>query len=305
VALLLWLRLCWFLGFSRRVEIVCLSARERHRFLKFLALTLRGRIIFSPVSGKRVPLGPWVLLVIWIRHTLDAREQARKHLPVGVIGSASGFYLVKIVKVLRARYPGAPLHGVLLPSGVASGAPLFDVVHVVKPGWLSALGEAFRVARSRRAYQRWIIPCTDEPYLFLKLLAFLWPLTRRQIYNELGDGFAVRDVRTLWAHFRWRLRGHLSFQIVAGTAGKSVALRVVHLFLYALRLLGGAALLSVARLRAVRNRWPSRTKAGSRVQKEGECSGDEKTETVSVGLSRRGAVAPQLPGEPSGPGSLP
>ena len=304
LAPLLWLRLWGFLGFSRRVEIVCLSARERYRFLKFLALTLRGRVIFSPVSGKRVPLGPWALLVIWIRHTLDAGEQARRHLPIGIIGSASGFYLMKIVKVLRARYPGAPLHGVLLPSGVAWGAPLFDAVHVVKPGWLAALGEAFRVAGSRRAYQRWIIPCTNEPYQALKVLGFLWPLTRRQIYNELGDGFAVRDVAILWSHFRWRLRDHLSFQIVAGTAGKSVPMRVVHLFLYALRLLGGAALLSVARLRAVRNRWQARTRAGSRAQKAGEFSGDEKTETVSVGLSRRGAVSPQLPGEPSGPGSL-
>jgi len=138
----------------------------------------------------------------------------------------------------------------------------------------------------------------------LKVLGFLWPLTRRQIYNELGDGFAVRDVAILWSHFRWRLRDHLSFQIVAGTAGKSVPMRVVHLFLYALRLLGGAALLSVARLRAVRNRWQARTRAGSRAQKAGEFSGDEKTETVSVGLSRRGGVAPQLPSEPSGPGRL-
>jgi hypothetical protein len=305
LAPLLWLRLWGFLGFSRRTEIVCLSAQERYRFLKFLALTLRGRVIFSPVSGKRVPLGPWALLVIWARQRLDAREQARRHLPIGVIGSASAFYLTGIVKVLRARYPGAPLHGLLLRDRMASSAPLFDAYRVLRPGLLPAVGEAWRMARSRRSYQRWVIPCTNEAGHALKLLAFLWPLSRRQIYNELGDGFAVRDVRTLWAHLRWRLRDHLSFQIVAGTAGKSAPARLAHLTLYALGLLRAAVLLGWVRLRGRRADWAVRPREAACERSTGErasgVTSDEETKTVGVGRSRGAVVVPQLPGGPSGP----
>jgi len=64
-----------FLGFSRRCVVVCLSARQRFRFLKFLALTLRGRVLFSPTAGERIPLSPLDLAGIWLRQTLDAREE--------------------------------------------------------------------------------------------------------------------------------------------------------------------------------------------------------------------------------------
>ena len=52
--LVLWLRLWKFLGLSPHAEIVCLSTRQRFRFLKFLALTLRGRVTFSAGNGTRV-----------------------------------------------------------------------------------------------------------------------------------------------------------------------------------------------------------------------------------------------------------
>ncbi len=299
----LWLRLLAFLGFSRRAVVVCLSARQRFRFLKFLALTLRGRVIFSPTSGERVPLSPLDLAGIWLRQTLDAREERRKNFPIGVIGSASGYYLGKIVPVLRARYPGAPLHGLLLPQGTASAAHLFDSVQVLQPGWWSVLREGFRLARSRNLYQRWVVPCTNEPYRRLKLVAFVWPLSRRQIYNELGDGFPVRKTRTLWGHFRWRLRDRLTYQIVAGTAGRSWPLRAVHLVLYGLRLLSAVPVLTMARLRALHPRRSRHSKAPAGAPgAAGEWSGYEGLESGRIGLARGSSVTSGSAGDTQGTG---
>jgi hypothetical protein len=439
VSPLLWLRLVAFLGFSRNVEVLCLSSSQRFGLLKFVALMLRGRVVFSPLHGERVTLSISDLVRIWFRQKLDAREGSRKHLPVGVIGSAwdaslqrivqalrlrypnveihglllaqsepatrelfdsvrvlepgvrgllragadlvgsgkkyqrwvvpftsesygwlklaaflwplgrreiynefadsfrarklhrmwghfrwrmshevreagrmhlavgvlgsaSGYYLAMIVSVVRSRYPRARVHGLVLRSATPSTVALFDSVEVVTPGLLSYAGHALRLWRSRKSYQRWIVPCTNEPYTFLKFTAFLWPLRRRQIYNELGDGFPVRNWRILVGHVRWRLRDRMSFQIVAGSVGQSIPARTMHLCLYALRILGGVPLLLQARLRAACWRPWSGNRPGS-VIGDRRPRGDGRNGKFFARkdrLARGGAVAPQFPGEPGG-----
>jgi len=299
---LVWLRLLVFLGLSRHAEVVCLTSPQRFRFLKLLALTLRGYVVFSPISGARIPLGFLDLGNIWLRQRWAVREQRRKHFPVGVIGSASGYYLSKIVPVLRARYPGAPIHGLLLSTATPSTAALFDSVHVLKPGLLGAFCETMRLIRAGKRYQRWVIPCTNEPYGWLKFMAFLWPVSRRQIYNELADGFAVRDLRTLWWHFRWRLRDRMSFQIVAASAGLRWPVRLAHLSLYGLRVLSALPLLWKIRLRSLRGRWPAvGFNAAAGGSERGETVWNAETESVNGRLAPSAAVAPRLPGERGGP----
>ena len=301
LAPLIWLRLLGFLGFSSNVEVLCLTSPQRFRFLKFLALTLRGRVVFSPISGARVPLGFWDLAGIWRRQRRDAREAARKGLPVGVVGSASGYYLEKIVPRLRARYPDAPIHGLVSAKATPSTRARFDSVRVLRPGLWGVLRETPRLTRDRKEYQRWVIPFTDEPYRGLKVAGFFWPLCRRQIYNELADGFAVRDLRTLWRHFRWRLRDRMSFQIVSGTGERNALLRGAQLALYGLRLLVAVPVLTWALLRSYRRRWlgqrwraAEHPGAGGPVRNEASGSGGGR-------LARSGVVAPRLPSEPGGP----
>jgi hypothetical protein len=298
----LWLRLLAFLGFSRRTVVVCLSARQRFRFLKFLALTLRGRVLFSPTGGERVPLSPLDLAGIWLRQRLDAREESRRDFPIGVVGSASGYYLGKIVPVLRRHYPGAPLHGLLLPQGAACVAHLFDSVQLVRPGWVGSSCQWLQLLRSRKAYQRWVVPCTNEPYRSLKLLAFVWPLSRRQIYNELGDGFPVRKLSTLWGHLRWRLRDRLIYQIVAGAAGNNAVLRAAHLLFYGVRVLSAVPVLAVARLRALCQRRPARSAETIMPSATGGWSSYEGLERRRLGLARRNPVASGPAGEARGTG---
>ncbi|MCZ6490973.1 MAG: hypothetical protein O7A06_10635 [Acidobacteria bacterium] len=383
----LWLRLMKFLGLSPNAEVICLSSRQRFRFLKFMALTLRGKVTFSANNGTLVSFSLGELLRIWggllwawiqqipipqgpvciigsaspsrlsaivasarqrfpearihgvlpsasgvsptelfdsfvllrchallayfrllprcigkrrfqrvilactneqasglkwlawwlplwnleiynenidafharnlrllVRHWLwrkrNNRELHRQTLPVGVMGSASAFYLKKIIPRLRTRYPAAKLHGFLPSSLAGPAAGLFDSVTILRPGILGVFLQTWRLGKTRGDFQCWIIPCTNEPYLRMKLLACLLPLSRRQIYNEQADGFPARDVRTLYRHFLWRLRDRLSFQIVAGTAGRSMPLRLLHLGFFSLRLLSGAELLLRTRLRA-------------------------------------------------------
>ncbi|MBI3934712.1 MAG: hypothetical protein HY316_08450 [Acidobacteria bacterium] len=232
---------------------------------------------------------------------LQAREEAIARLAIGVVGSASGYYLEKIIAVIRAQFPGIKVHGLLLASAAPATAALFDSVQELAPGIWSAVRETGRLERTRRKYQRWIIPCTSEPYGLLKWMAFLWPLTRRQIYNELADGFAVRDLRTLWWHMRWRLRDHMSFQFLAGTAGRSLPGRIMHICLYALRILAAVPLLLLARLRFWRNRWLPRKAgipAGSR--RPGGTVRDEKAKTRAAQLVRNRTIASRVPSEPDG-----
>ena len=205
----------------------------------------------------------------WLWRIRQKRERHRRTLPVGVIGSASAFYLRKIVSVLRAQYPGAQLHALLPESLAGPGGSLFDSVVVLRRGFFPAWIQAWRFIRARNGFQCWIVPCTNEPYDRMKWLAFLPPLARRRIYNELADGFAVREPRMLYRHVCWRLRDHLSFQIVAGTAGRNWLHRLGHLSLYAVRLLAGVSLLWKVRDRSASGgragRSPQRAKALPRV----------------------------------------
>ena len=175
---------------------------------------------------------------------LEERKKRHRSLPVGVVGSASGLYLKRIIPVVRASFPEAARLHALLPAeleGPASG--LFDSATILKGGFGSAFWQAWKALRAGQEFQCWIVPCTNEPYSRMKLLAFLLPLTRRHIYNELADGYPVRKLLTLYRHLAWRMRDHLSFQIVAGTAGKNPVVRLLHLLLYALRLVSAAPLL--------------------------------------------------------------
>ncbi len=190
------------------------------------------------------------------------RDRRRRALPIGVVGSASAYYLKKIVPVVRENFPGAKLHG-LLPErleGPARG--LFDSVTILKPGFWSALRQWWR--ESRPPFQGWVIPCTDEPYDGMKLAAFLLPFGPRHIYNELADGFPARKIGTLGRHFLWRFRDQLSFQIFSGAAGRNTPLRAIHLAIFALRLGAGAVLLMKVRVVAgLRQRFAGRSFPGS------------------------------------------
>ena len=137
---LLWLRLLGFLGLSRQTEVYCLISSQHFRFLKFLALTLRGRASFSPPHGTPVQLGLLDLASIMIRQKWDAREEREKKFPIGVIGSASAYHLQKIVAAVRVLYPEAPIHGLLLPTASDSCKALFDAMVVLRPGFEGALG---------------------------------------------------------------------------------------------------------------------------------------------------------------------
>ena len=220
--------------------------------------------------ARLVRHGVWRIRRRWERRRLD-REAFLRTLPVGVMGSASSFYIEKILRVLREKQPQAEIHGLLPESLVVPAAGLFDSTEVLRGGFFAQWLAAWRFLRRRREYQCWVIPCTNEPYSSMKLLGFLLPLSRRLIYNELADGFAARRVRTLYRHYVWRLRDHLSYQIVAAAAGSNRVARLGHLVLYSGRLLAGAGVLWQARLRSGRiarnaNKSARRTaKTGPRV----------------------------------------
>jgi hypothetical protein len=152
-----------------------------------------------------------------------------------------------------------PVHALLPESLAGPAADLFDSVAVLRGSFFAQWMQARRFVRARGDWQCWIVPCTNEPYAGMKWLALLLPLTRRRIYNELADGFAARDLGTLYGHCLWRLRDHLSFQIVAGAVGSNRIARAGHLVLYAVRLLAGAALLVRTRLVSRRVRRSSMT----------------------------------------------
>ena len=116
---------------------------------------------------------PFALARHWVWRMRQTRNFRRGLLPIGVIGSASGLFLKMIVEDARSRRPGAAVHG-LLPENVAEQARgLFDSVTILKPGFNGCLRQLWQAALGR--YQYWIIPCTDEPYPRMKLLAFLAP----------------------------------------------------------------------------------------------------------------------------------
>jgi hypothetical protein len=182
-----------------------------------------------------------------IRRQVLLEERKRRHraLPVGVVGSASGYYLKKIVPVLRATFPEAKIHGLLPASLEVPAQGVFDSSTVLESGIARRAAQCWRL--SRKEFQCWIVPCTDEHYAGMKLLAAILPLGPRYLYNELADGFPMRKLDTLYQHLAWRMRDHLSFQIFSGAAGRSVFAKAVHFAAYSLRLLAGAALLAKVR----------------------------------------------------------
>jgi hypothetical protein len=199
-ALLLWLRLMTFLGFSH-ARIICLSGPQNFRFLKFLALTLRGHGVFSRGEGNGQSLSLMQLYHIQITR---AREERDKGKPIAVMGSASTANLETIVEAVRARSPNTPVHGWLSFQNADTAGVLFDEVHIIRRGPLSFFAEGILLLRANRSYLRWVVPCTDEPFYFLKALVLIWPLRRRQIFNELADEFPLRNLRGDWEHLRWR-----------------------------------------------------------------------------------------------------
>jgi hypothetical protein len=165
---------------------------------------------------------------------------------VTVIGSASGYYLKGIVADLRRKNPGAPIYGILPAKLIAPAGPLFDAVIPMRP--LAILFHA--LGRHRTGWCA--IPCTNEGYNRYKFLVWLFPLGHRKVYNENGDGYAIRNWRMLVKHGFWRLKHRLFYQAFTQRRGRSWPVLAMHLVLYPFRLAAGAALLMMVRLRAKR-----------------------------------------------------
>jgi len=184
----------------------------------------------------------------WTGDTLLAAWYKLVAIPPGVtvIGSASGYYLQGIVADLRRKNPSGPIYGVLPARLVAPAGPLFDAVIPMRP--LAILRHAF--GKNRTGWSA--IPCTNEGYNRYKLLACIIPLGHRKIYNENGDGYPVRNGRTLVAHGLWRLKHRLFYQAFTERRGRSWPVLAMHLALYPFRLLAGAGVLLLVRLRAKR-----------------------------------------------------
>jgi hypothetical protein len=182
---------------------------------------------------------------------------------VTVIGSASGYYLKAIVADLRRKHPGEPIYGVLPARLVKPAGPLFDAVIPMRPS--AILGHAFGPNRTGWS----AIPCTNEGYNRFKLLGCLLPLGRRKIYNENGDGYPVRSGRMLVTHGFWRLRHRLFYQAFTERRGRPWPVLAMHLFLYPFRLVAGAGLLILVRLRAKHGRAKSPTRNDSMITDSG------------------------------------
>ena len=229
---------------------------ESYPWLKLMAflLPLQKRQIFNELGDGFAARNPFFLLSHFYWRYLQIRErkqQRLRRLPVGVIGSASSYYLKKMLPSVRLQYPGAKLHAVLPRSLETPTAGMFDSTVLIRPGVLPLLVVCARLLWSRNRCQAWIVPFTNEPFRAMKFLALLLPLPQRHLFNEHGDGFSIGNRKLLWSHFQWRLRDRLTFQIVTAAAGQTRVARCAHLLAYSFRLLSGATLLARTLLRPV------------------------------------------------------
>ena len=199
-----WLRLLWFLGWSRQVQVICLTAGHS-RALKLLAFALRGRVTFTLPAGEAISLAlPAFLWLTW--KTFGGRPG-----DICLLGTAERKQLDRIVS-LRVFSPGF---------------------------WRDLLS----LSLGRRRSGHLVIPCTNEGYTHIKVLGFGVPLGLREIYNENGDAYLARRLRLLWRHFSWRLEHRIFYQALTARRGRPWLLHLPHLLLYPLRLAAGAALL--------------------------------------------------------------
>ena len=168
-------------------------------------------------------------------------------LPVAVVGSASAYYLKKIVPVVRERFPNLPIHGYLPESVAGPARGLFDSVTILPSNAFPLFWKSIWL--SRKKVQSLVVPLTDEKYFWYQLAAFVFlHAGPKQIFNEVADGFRLSDVSMVFRHFRWRLKDSLVYQIVAGTAGKNPLVRAFHLIFYPCRLIRGSILLAKVEL---------------------------------------------------------
>jgi hypothetical protein len=211
---------------------------------------------------------------------LEERKRRHRALPVGVVGSASGYYLKRIVPVVRAAFPEAKIHGLLPASLKVPAEGLFDSTTVLESGFARRVLQGWRL--TRKEFQCWVVPCTDEHYAGMKLLAAFLPLGPRHIYNELADGFPLRKLGTFYQHLAWRMRDHLSFQIFTGAAGRNFFSKAIHFAAYAVRLSAGAALLAKVRIGV----WLNALLRGGSAERyaRGRAPSHPTPETVAVDL---------------------
>jgi hypothetical protein len=227
--------------------VPCTNEFQRWMSLPALLIPFRAKEICNEV-GDSFKFADWRS---GFRHLnwRFVRTNRKLAWPVAVIGSASGFYLEKIVASLRRSFPGSEIHGWLAPLQAESAGHLFDAVHRLPSTSASPAACRLLLAVGRR-YSNWIIPCTEEPFGWLKLLAISLPLPKRRLYNERGDGFPLRNVATVWRHIRWRLRHKFTIQFLAASPESSLLQRLVHVPAYAARLAWAAPTL----LRATRRK---------------------------------------------------
>lgn len=184
-----WLRLFWFLGVSRQVQVICLAAGHS-RALKLLAFALRGRVTFTLPAGEEVSLSlPRFLWLTW-------KTFGRRPGDICLLGTAEPKQLERIVADLRKRYPGRAIHALL--SAQANGLPADSAAGLTAGTLLAA-------CRRQPRFAILVIPCTGNGLRRLKLLAWCLPLGSREIYNENNDSYSARDGDVLLRHLWWRL----------------------------------------------------------------------------------------------------
>ena len=187
---LVWLRLMWFLGWSRPVRVLCLAAPDS-RAVKLLAFALRGRVAFLLPDDLTLSLS--LPRFLW----LAFKTLGRRRGDICLVGTASRGRLERILADLRRRYPGVPVHALLRARGeglqVETSVPL-------------SVRNLLACCRRRPRLGTLVIPCTGEGQHTLKLLACLLPLGYREIYNENGDFCSARELHVLMRHCWWRMR---------------------------------------------------------------------------------------------------